>query len=208
MSPSSRAYHSPRREREASRTRQEILDTARELFTAHGYARVTMAEIAQSAGTALKTLYASVGTKTQILHTLIADDVAGSRDPDIAVEVLRAPDLESAVALVARTTRVNTERFRQSIDLLFSSMASDDGAREAWEHAVAQCRAVLRKNAGCMIAAGLVEHLDVDDVADRLWFCFGLSAWRTLVVECGWTFDKAERLLGRNAIGMLRAGEA
>lgn len=203
MPASPRPYHSPRREQQASATRQQILNTARGLFIAHGYARVTMSDIARSAGTALKTLYASVGTKAEILHTLLAADVADSHVPGVADELRRAPDLESAIGLVARVTRDNTERFRSSIDLLYASIAGDDGAREAWQHVIAEYRGALREDAACMVTAGLVPHLDVDGVADRLWFCFGLSAWRTLTVECEWSYAAAERSLRRQALAML-----
>ncbi|RAS60594.1 hypothetical protein C8D87_11112 [Lentzea atacamensis] len=33
-----------------------------------------------------------------------------------------------------------------------------------------------------------------------LWFCFGFGAWRTLVKECGWSWDDAERWLARQAV--------
>ncbi|GAA3669291.1 hypothetical protein GCM10022267_64970 [Lentzea roselyniae] len=33
-----------------------------------------------------------------------------------------------------------------------------------------------------------------------LWFCFGFGTWRTLVKECGWSWDDAERWLARQAV--------
>ena len=83
-------------------------------------------------------------------------------------------------------------------------MASDDGARETWEHVVQECRDALREAAAHLVAAGFVApHLEVDGTADRLWFCFGLRAWRTLTVDCGWGYDDAERSLQRQAVTML-----
>lgn len=54
----------------------------------------------------------------------------------------------------------------------------------------------------------VAEHLrdkgllrtDVEKAVDELWFCFGFGAWRTLVKECGWSWDDAERWLARQAI--------
>ena len=193
-----------RREQGAARTRQDLLETARELFIAHGYAQVTMGHIARSAGVATKTLYASVGTKTQLLHALLAGDVADSRTTGLYDEVVRCTDLASAVACLAHGTRSNTEHFASSIDLLYSSITSDDGARQIWDYVVTQYRQALREVAQHLVASGMVApHLDVDGAADRLWLCFGLSAWRTLVVDCGWSYDDAERLLARQAVNML-----
>jgi AcrR family transcriptional regulator len=199
-----RTYRSARREQGAAQTRQDILETARELFIAQGYAQVTMGQIARAAGVATKTLYASVGTKTELLHALLAGDVAESRTTGLYDEVLRCTDLASAVACLARGTRSNTERFASSIDLLYSSMASDEKARQVWDYVVGQYRQALREAAQHLVGIGVVApHLDTDGTADRLWLCFGLSAWRSLVVDCGWSYDAAEQLLARQAVCML-----
>ncbi|MFC1230202.1 TetR/AcrR family transcriptional regulator [Streptomyces sp. Sce081] len=204
MSALTRSYRSPRRERGAAQTRQDILAAARELFIARGYAQVTMGHIARAAGVATKTLYASVGTKTELLHALLAMDVADSRTTGVHEEVFRSEDLASAVACLAHGVRNNTERFASSIDLLYSSMASDAKAREVWDYVVTQYRQALREAAEHLVSIGVVApHLDVNGAADRLWLCFGLSAWRSLVVDCGWSYDAAEHLLSRQALNML-----
>ncbi|MFC8844626.1 TetR/AcrR family transcriptional regulator [Streptomyces griseoincarnatus] len=204
MSAPTRSYRSPRRERGAAQTRQDILAAARELFIAQGYAQVTMGHIARAAGVATKTLYASVGTKTELLHALLATDVADSRTTGLLEEVFRSEDLASAVACLAHGIRDNTERFAPSIDLLYSSMASDAKAREVWDYVVTQYRQALREAAEHLVSIGAVApHLDVNGAADRLWLCLGLSAWRSLVVDCGWSYDAAERLLSRQALNML-----
>lgn len=200
----SRTYRSPRREREAARTRREILEAARELFLSRGYPRVTMTDIARAADTAVKTVYASVGTKTEVLHELLSSDVAESAASTTLVEVREAPDLATVTACVARGTRTDQERFRASLDLLYASQGADEGAERTWNHIIATYRGALREAAVEIIAKGLVdEGLDVEDVSDRLWFCFGIAAWRTLVIDCGWDYDRAERWLGGQALRML-----
>jgi hypothetical protein len=49
----------------------------------------------------------------------------------------------------------------------------------------------------------LADGHDIDQVADVLWFCFGTGAWRTLIKDCGWSWDEAERWLGEQAVTML-----
>lgn len=44
---------------------------------------------------------------------------------------------------------------------------------------------------------------DVEKCADLLWFCLGLGAWRTLVDECGWSWDEAEAELTSVAMKLL-----
>ncbi|MBO8190323.1 helix-turn-helix transcriptional regulator [Streptomyces oryzae] len=180
------------------------MQTARDLFIARGYARVTMSEIARTAGTAVKTVYASVGTKVDLLHALIDSDMAGFQTTAALEQLGDASSLESAIALVARGARADYERAQSVIDLLYSAAASDDGAREAWQDVITRYRRALREAAEEIVRKGLVApRFEVQGVADRLWFCFGLAAWRALVVDCKWTYDDAEKALRRQARCML-----
>src|SRR5258708_34078955 len=58
-----RSYDATRRAEAAARTRQSILEAARTLFAENGYSATSMAAIAQAAGVALDTVYASAGRK-------------------------------------------------------------------------------------------------------------------------------------------------
>ncbi|NJQ08069.1 TetR/AcrR family transcriptional regulator [Streptomyces lonarensis] len=203
-----RVYRSKLREDNADRTRRQILDAARDLFVPRGYARVTVADIAAAAGVAVKTVYASVGTKPEILHRLIAADVADSRAEESVAAARDADDLPAALSAVAGAVRRNTERFTPSIDLLLSASAGDDRAREVWGYVLERYREALREVARHLVSARLTApHLDTDAVADRLWLCFGLSSWRVLVGECGWGYDAAEELLTRQALSLLQDPE-
>ncbi|GAA4593443.1 hypothetical protein GCM10023194_57800 [Planotetraspora phitsanulokensis] len=51
---------------------------------------------------------------------------------------------------------------------------------------------------------GLADGLTIDRAVDILWFCFGTSAWRTLVKEYGWTWDEAERWLAVKAAILIK----
>lgn len=199
-----RPYHSPRREQHADQTRQDILSTARDLFVTRGYGLVTMSDIARAAGVAVKTVYTSVGTKSEVLHELLSGDVNEARNSDTHAAIENAPDLRSAVAAIAAVVRADTERYSSSIDLLHAAMASDLGARDIGKQIVEEYRDALRSRAELLIAAGMVSPaLDVDAVSDRLWFCFGLNSWRTLVGECGWDFQEAESWLSTHCFRML-----
>src|SRR5262249_18658816 len=61
--PVKRRYDATRRRQAAARTHAAILDAARELFTERGYTATPMTTIADRAGVALDTVYASVGRK-------------------------------------------------------------------------------------------------------------------------------------------------
>ncbi len=201
---STRSYRSPRRESDAADTRRDILRGARDLFAAQGYARVTVADIARHAGIAVKTVYASAGTKADILTELLTDAVQNAGAQETLAEVLRSEDLDAAVRVLARGTRAGNETHHETIQIMFSSMAGSDIAAEIWHRSTDYYRDTLRRVAEHLHTRGLLAPgLDVDAAADRLWFCFGITAWRTLVADCGWTYDEAERWLCRQAVGML-----
>ncbi len=68
----------------AARTRQAVLDAARELFAAQGYTATTIEQIARRAGVSKPTVFAAVGSKQAILKqlrdiALAGDGRAGTR---------------------------------------------------------------------------------------------------------------------------------
>src|SRR5438045_9641034 len=76
-----RRYVSPLRRAGATRTRQAVLDAARELFTAQGYTATTVDEIAGRAGVSKPTVFAAAGSKQAILKQLRDIALAGDDEP-------------------------------------------------------------------------------------------------------------------------------
>lgn len=71
-----RPYSSARRTEQAAETRRKIAAAARRLFVARGFAGTTIELIAEKAGVAAPTIYATYGSKRAILHQLFEDIVA------------------------------------------------------------------------------------------------------------------------------------
>ena len=78
---SRRRYHSPLRAEQADGTRRRILAAARDLFLARGYAGTTIAAVAQAAGVAPDTIYASLGGKQGLLEGVMALARSDPEDP-------------------------------------------------------------------------------------------------------------------------------
>src|ERR1700729_1331757 len=102
-----RRYDASRRRQAADRTRAAILDAARELFTERGYAATPMTAIADRAGVALDTVYASVGRKPELARLLIETAISGTgqavpaEQRDYVRAVRAAPDAETKIAFYA-----------------------------------------------------------------------------------------------------------
>jgi AcrR family transcriptional regulator len=202
--PNTRAYRSPRREHAAAQTRHDIVDAARRLFLRAGYAQVTVADIAREAGTAVKTVYSSMGGKTEILNEIVSAAVTDSGAEQTVVRVQQATDLATVLAIVARGTRLGNEHHRDAIAILNGAMVVHQSAEALWEQGTSLYRHALVQIAEHLEVLGaLPPGMSVARAADVLWFCFGLSSWRTLIHDCGWTWDEAEAWLARKAATLL-----
>src|SRR6185503_15617068 len=73
-----RRYHSPRRAEQAVATRRAVLEAARELFIADGYAATTVAGVARRARVAVDTVYATVGRKPELLREVLETAISGT----------------------------------------------------------------------------------------------------------------------------------
>jgi AcrR family transcriptional regulator len=78
VKPPRRAYSSPLRADQAQRTRRRILESARELFVDRGYARTTVAAVAEDAGVSPETIYVTLGGKRGLLEGVM--DITGPHD--------------------------------------------------------------------------------------------------------------------------------
>jgi hypothetical protein len=120
-------------------------------------------------------------------------------------EIRRTSDSGEVIALLARGTRKGNETLRDYTDMLYAAMAVHDDAEALWERSTAVYRSALREVADHLHEiGGLGDGIDPGRAADVLWLCFGMSSWRTLVGECGWSWDEAERWLGTQAALLLR----
>lgn len=198
---SPRRYHSPRRAQDAADTRRDILRAAAELFATNGYARVTVADIAKAAGVAQQTVYSSAGSKSDILDEVLTTAIGDSGSDAAMVAVRLAEDLPTALGVLARATRLGNESQRQAVEILFAAMPVHENAAQLWELATGKYRDVLRQVAEHLRDKGFVD--DIQRTADALWFCFGFNAWRSLVRDCGWSWDEAETWLARQSVRVL-----
>ena len=98
------------RERKKERTRQAIADTARSLFSERGFEAVTVAEIADAANISVKTLFAYIGAKEELLFSgrppVLDAVVAAVRDRRLA----QTPLVAAAQALLAAVDDQDPDR--------------------------------------------------------------------------------------------------
>ena len=136
---SRRPYHSPRRREQARLTRRAILDAALPLFIERGYAGTSLADIAQAAGVALKTVQAVFGTKAKLLSALWDVTVVGD-DEAIPVaertwfrEMLTEPDARRQLELGARVATRMKHRVGALTEVIRGAAHADPEIGDLWQ---------------------------------------------------------------------------
>lgn len=199
LRPPKRRYNSPRRQQQASATRQAVVNAAQRLFERDGYVETTMEAIAAEAGVALKTVYSAFTTKSGLLRA--AWDVLLKGDADEApvaqrawyLEVLAEPNAERKLRLTAHNSRIVKSRISPILRVIRSASVVDPDSAALWE----LIQADFRENQRAIVRSvestgGLRRGLNQQAATDILWTLNHPDVWLLLVGERGWTPDAFE----------------
>lgn len=207
---SRRPYESPRRRAQADATRRDILAAAQRLFETKGYAATTMAEIAEEAGVALKTVYLAFQTKSGLLRALWNLLLRGDEaDRPVAerrwyLDVLEEQDPERQLRLNARNSASGKQRISAILEVIRSAAAIDPDVGALWQRIQtdyhANQRAIVER---LHQRRHLRPRLGVDRASDILWTINHPNTWQLLVVDRGWTPQQYEQWAGDLACAQL-----
>src|SRR5689334_2635877 len=90
-----RSYDSSRRREQAAETRRRIIAAASELFIGQGYGQTSMAQVADSAGVAVETVYAAFRNKASLLRQVWHVDFRGDEEN---VTLYDRPEMQAILA--------------------------------------------------------------------------------------------------------------
>jgi AcrR family transcriptional regulator len=192
-----RAYDSTKRRESAEQTRLRIARSGRALFAQLGYGATSIEAIADHAGVAVPTFYATYGSKRALLFALL--DAADAQADVIALQ----DSLRGAAAAPGRqlTLMVSFNRriYQQSSDLIeiarsAGSMEPDLSALWA-EGEQRRLRGVAPIVRSWAAAGALRKSLSERDALDILWSLLGPDNYRLFVTERGWPPEKYEKWL-------------
>jgi AcrR family transcriptional regulator len=191
-----RSYHSPLRADQAQQTRRKVLQSAKRLFLAKGYAGTTVAAVADDAGVSPETIYLSLGGKRGLLegvmditgpHETAADDeawwtmVAGLPTPGERL----AKMVEYSCRILKRTQPIHAI-IRGAADK--EAFASELGRRLLDDRRANQTARIRR-----FLAGDLRAGLSVPDAGDRYCALTSPELYHLLAVELGWSADRHRR---------------
>ena len=205
-----RVYNNQLRRAGAKETRQSILDAARRLFLENGYAATTMPAIAQAAGTALDTVYATAGKKPALFRLLVETAISGN-DREVPAEergyvrAIRAEvDAARKLQIYAAALGAMQPRLAPLIRVLQGAAALDSELDALWQ-AIAQRRAAnMRLLAKDLAATGrLRRDLSESKAADIIWSMNSPEFYLLLVEQRGWAPEEYAAWLGDAWIRLL-----
>jgi AcrR family transcriptional regulator len=205
-----RKYDSTSRSEAAKATRELIINSARAIFLEKGYAAATMPAIAMAAGTALDTVYATMGKKPALFRLLIEMAISGSdravpaEERDYVREIRAETDAAQKLRLYAAALGRIQPRLAPLIRVLQGAASLDSELEGVWQ-GISQRRADnMRLLAKDLAATGrLRSGLSESKAADIIWSMNSPEFYLLLVEQRGWSLEEYERWLGDAWIQLL-----
>ncbi len=203
-----RRYDASRRQRQAVRNREAVLEAARRLFLADGYGPTTIAAIAAAADVSVETVYKGFKSKAGLVRSIWSRGLAGS-GPIPAWE--RSDEMQS-VETDARQVILNWGRFIAEVApvvapvlLLIRAAAAADAEMSALLEEVDRARLVrMEENARRLHERGDLRHgIALEQARDVLWTYSSPELYELLVVRRRWPLDSYARFAAEAMIAAL-----
>jgi len=190
-------YHSPLREQQAKRTRERILQAARETFRKQGYGAATLTDVARAAGVAEPTVRAVFKTKPNLVEHLLRLAVRGSDDEvqlqqrDAFRDVLASTDADTLLDRLAVFAETVHRRSWDVLEIVRGAASTDPAIAELHEQRTRARHTNQRAIAKRLHELGaLPERTSVDTAADLLWLYTSTDVYRMLVIERRWSSER------------------
>jgi AcrR family transcriptional regulator len=187
-----RRYRSRLREHQTAATRGAVLDAARELFVANGWAGTGMRDVAAAAGVALETVYSHFSSKRGLLQAVadtavVGDDASeplAQRAEFLAIGVGRRPRRVRAAAQLLTAVQSRTA----GIAKLLRQAAAVDGEITAMLQATRE-----RQRSDVSSALELIiGRVPTTSERDGVWAITSPEVYLLLVEGSGWTLQQYE----------------
>ncbi len=189
-----RKYNSSRRKEQARETRSKIITAAKELFFENGYSGTSIETIADSAGVAVETIYATFGNKRSILTALVDVSVTGD---DLPIPLLERPNIQEAQILDDQ--RLVIQKFSQDVyaimqrmdpifELLRATAKSEPDIQEYLDHLLhGRLQGMQFMLEQLMRIGPLRDNLDLTNAAETIWVISSAEVFHLLITDRGWT---------------------
>jgi AcrR family transcriptional regulator len=208
--PVKKPYDSTLRAAQARATRRAIVAAAARLFTERGYGATTVDAIAAAAGVSRKTVFTSVGGKTEALKLALDWAIVGDDEPVPMLErphitaMQNEPDARRILASYARHVRQTATRTAPLHQVVQAAAGLDADIRALAENGRAQRIRGMRAIAQILTDRGALKpDLTSTEAADILWLLNDPGVYHRLVIEQKWDPDRYQDWLADALISLL-----
>jgi len=208
--PVKKPYRSALREAQARATRRAIVDAAARLFIQRGYGATTVDAIAEAAGVSRKTVFTSVGGKTEALKLAIDWANVGDDEPVPMLErphvkaMQNEPDARLILISQARYVRQAAARAAPLHAVVQAAAGLDADIRALAEEVRAQRIRGMRAMARVLADRGALKPgLTPSEAADVLWLLIDPGVYYRLVIEQHWDPDRYQDWLADALVSLL-----
>jgi AcrR family transcriptional regulator len=208
--PVKKPYKSALRAAQARATRRAIVDAAARLFIQHGYGSTTVDAIAEAAGVSRKTVFTSVGGKTEALKLALDWALVGDDEPVPMLErphvkaLQDEPDARRILVSHAHHVRRAAARTAPLYAVIEAAAGLDAGVRALAEDGRAHRTRGMRVMAQHLADRGALKpELTPAEAADVLWLLMDPGVYHRLVIEQYWDPDRYEDWLADAFISLL-----
>ena len=199
-----RTYQSTRRDASADRTRAKVLEAGKYLFSRKGIDATTIAQIAERAAVSQATVYATVKSKSGLLHALMHEAIFGPRFQDAQKKLVGVVDPVEQIALTAHVARAIYEGESADLSLLMKASAFSPELRKTQQAFETLRRELQRGRIDALFKAGRAKPgMDKDTASSILWMFTGRDVYHKLVHESGWSPDKFQDWLEQTLLATL-----
>lgn len=205
-----RQYDSSSRAEAAKATRQAIPDSALRVFLKKGYAATTMSEIANAAGTALDTVYATAGKKPDLFRLLIEAALSGTdravpaEQRDYVRAIRAETDAARKLRFYAAAMCGIQPRLAPLIRVLQSAAPLAPELNELWQGIAKRRADNMRLFVKDLAATGRLDaSLSEPKAADIIWSMNSPEFYLLLVEQRGWSVEEYGEWLGTAWIRLL-----
>lgn len=196
-----RRYVSEVREQAKERSRQRVLDAARDLFARHGIDGVTIAQIARRAKVSVPTVYAQYRSKEGILRAMMEATLFGPAFRSAQAQLAGVTDPIELLALTAKVARAIYESESRALGLIRGASAFSPALRAAERDFEEMRFEMQEERIQLLFSQGKAKPgLDFDKARRVLWMYTSRDVYGMLVREGGWTPDEYERWLAETLV--------
>jgi len=205
-----RKYDSTRRQAQARQTRLQIVEAARMLFLEKGYAGTTIEAIAEKAGVAPETIYATFKNKRNVLSFLFDISIGGDDEnirlldrPDPQA-VLNETDQHRQLTLFARDITKVLHRAAPIFEILRIAAKTEPEISDLVQHLLRERMVNMNVVAKQVAANGpLREGMTRAQTAELLWSMTSPELYLLLTRDRSWTDEQYTHWLTDTLITLL-----